>query len=275
MDEDRGSPDDGRTGELDGRASESDGQASESDGVASEDEETVQRDLGLGHPLSPESGESGSDPTGSDTDQPDDGEGPEAGTFDPVADGEESTASRRDLLLGGVAGAVAASLGWAGVLGLGGGDGPDGAEGVAVDCVNAIADNDWAAAGALFHPESAFGQSDLTYEEHLREQQQFEAYSSIEPSIEGHYTFRHVTDTEQAAQSEGVSIGLFGTELDPEDIDETKLIIVVASVRRENLNQTEPQRDYLGDEPTVGFNVAAVRDAAGWQVAQLFGGTTV
>ena len=264
----------------------------ERDGPDSErtdaDDEPSQRDLGLGHPLSPEDsaefdesaeaepadGESRS--TDERSEPAGEASGLEAGGQG-SSDGDGSGVSRRELLFG-AAGAVTASLGWAGVRMLGGGGGPDGAEGVAVDYVNAIADNDWAAAGATFHSESGFGQSDLSYEEFLqnRSQPQFETYSSIEPSVESHHTFAHITDPEQAAQSEDVLTGLSSIEeLDPEEIEESKQIAVIASVRSENLNRTEAQREFLGDGTTVGFTITVVRDEAGWQIVQVFGGTTV
>jgi hypothetical protein len=240
------------------------------------------RDLGAGHPLS---ADTDGQPLPSDTDAElpaDDGGAGPAGATDTDGPGETAESSgeesgpgvsRRGLLLGAGAGAVAASLGWAAVLGVGGG-GPDGAEAVAVDYVNAVADNDWAAAGALFHPDSEFAQDNLTYEEYLRDQQQLEGYRSVEPSIDGQYTFRHIADAERAAQSEGVN-SLFQDEIDLADIDEAKQIIVIASVREENLNRTEAQRESLGDEPTISFSVSVVRDGAGWQIAQVFGGTSV
>lgn len=244
------------------------------------------RNLGAGHPLSADADRSEQPPPSDiDADLPADDEdaGPTSvtDTDEPPAGGAQrsgkSGVSRRSLLLGGAAGAVAASLGWAAVLGVGGGGGPDGAEGVAVDYVNAIADNDWAAAGTMFHDASEFGQSGLSYEEFLRDRQQFEQYSSIEPSIETHHTFLHVTDTAQAAQSEAGNIGsgVFGAELELADVDELKRVSVIASVQPENLNRTEAQRNYLGDDPTAGFTATLVRDAAGWQLTRVFGGTTV
>ncbi len=244
------------------------------------------RNLGAGHPLSADADRSEQPPPSDiDADLPADDEdaGPTSvtDTDEPPAGGAQrsgkSGVSRRSLLLGGAAGAVAASLGWAAVLGVGGGGGPDGAEGVAVDYVNAIADNDWAAAGTMFHDASEFGQSGLSYEEFLRDRQQFEQYSSIEPSIETHHTFLHVTDTAQAAQSEegNIGSGVFGAELELADVDELKRVSVIASVQPENLNRTEAQRNYLGDDPTAGFTATLVRDAAGWQLTRVFGGTTV
>ena len=267
---------------------------SDSDRRVDDDSTRVQRDLGAGHPLSPD--DDGLDGDGADADavadtggdggdgvDTDDGESatPETATgestdvFEPAEqNSDESELDRRSLLLGVGGGAVAASVGWAGVLGFGGG-GPDGAEAVAVDYVNAVADNDWAAAGALFHPDSEFAQDSLTYEEYLRDQQQLEGYRSVEPSIDGQYTFRHIANTERAAQFEGESTGFFQGAINLAEIDESKLIIVIASVQAKNLNRTEAQRAYLGDEPTISFSVSVVRDAAGWQIAQVFGNISV
>lgn len=253
----------------------------DSEQTDADDEELSQRDLGPGHPLSPE--DSGDpEPADSESGSASEGSGPAGEGFEPdtaervSADGEESGVSRRGLLFGGAAGVVAASVGWAGVLTLGG-DGPGGAEGVAVDYVNAIADNDWAAAGAMFHSESRFGQSDLTYEEYLRGeegiQQPFERYSSIEPSVENHHTLTHITDPEQASQLEGSGFAFQSGGLDPENIEELKEIVVIASTQPENLNLTEAEREFRGDEPTVIFSGVAVRDDAGWQLVQMFGGT--
>jgi len=250
-----------------------------------DDEEPPQRDLGLGHPLSPEDSaefeDSEAEPADRESRSTDERSEPTAEVSGLETEGEsvdgDEPVSRRELLFG-AAGVVTASLGWAGVRTLGGGGGPDGAEGVAVEYVNAIADNNWEAAGATFHSESRFGQSELSYEEFLqdRSQPQFETYSSIAPSVESYHTFIHITDPEQAVQSGELFIGLSDIEeLDPEDIEESKQIVVIASVRSENLNRTEAQREFLGDGTTVGFTVTVVRDGAGWHIVQVFGGTTV
>lgn len=266
------------TGERDSQ----DAQQGEDDGTA----DLLGRDLGAGHPLSAEA-DASEQPPPSDIDAGSPADSGNAGfpgvtdtdepreTGDP--EGDEPRVGRRSLLFGAGAGAVAASIGWVAVLGIGGGGGPDGAEGVAVDYVNAIADNDWVAAGTLFHDASEFGQSGLSYEEFLRDRQQFETYSSIEPSVESHHTFRHVADATLAARSEegGSEFGVSGAELDLEDLDELKQVAVIASVQPENLNRTEAQRSYLGDQPTTGFTATVVRDTAGWLLTRLFGGESI
>lgn len=266
---------------MTGERNSQEAQQGEDDGTT----DLLRRDLGAGHPLSAEA-DASEQPPPSDIDAGPPADNGSAGlpgvtdTDEPREtgnrEGDEPGVSRRSLLFGAGAGAVAASIGWVAVLGVGGGGGPDGAEGVAVDYVNAIADNDWAAAGTLFHDASEFGQSGLSYEEFLRDRQQFETYSSIEPSVESHHTFRHITDAARAARSEGgPEFGVSGAELDLEDLDELKQVAVIASVQPENLNRTEAQRSYLGDQPTTGFTATVVRDAAGWLLTRLFGGATV
>lgn len=245
------------------------------------DEELVQRDLGAGHPLSPGTDEAEqSVPADGDTVQPAAGEGGDTGrtageqdVSDPTGHAsEDSGLSRRALLLGGGAGAVAASLGWAAVLGVGGGGTPDGAAGVAVAFVEAVADNDWEAAGELYHEDSRFGRSERTYEGFLQENGQFDTYQSITPSIEDHYTFRHITDPERAVEADGDGVlGFFSGNIDPADIEESKSLIVVTSIQKENLNRSAAEQEYLGDSQSGIFSISLVEDDTGWQMVQGFG----
>ncbi len=254
----------------------------ERDGSDSErtdaDDDPSQRDLGLGHPLSPEDsteaepadGESRStdersEPAGEGAEPT--GEGAEPDTGGMFTDGDGSGVSRRGLLFGGAAGAVAASLGWAGVLTVGGG-GPDGAAGVAVEFVNAIADNDWEAAGGLYYEGSEFGQQDGSYESFLSERGQLERYRSLTPSVEDHYTGLHVPDIDAAVEADNEFT--LPEDIDPAEIEELKQITVMASVGVENLgvgNQTE----YLADTVVRQFRPTLVRDENGWQILRLFG----
>ncbi len=182
-------------------------------------------------------------------------------------DGDGSGVSRRGLLFGGAAGAVAASIGWAGMLTVGGGS-PDGAAGVAVEFVNAIADNDWEAAGGLYYEGSEFGQQDGSYESFLSERGQLERYRSLTPSVEDHYTGFHVPDIDGAVEADD-EFTLPG-DIDPAEIEELKQITVMASVEVENLgvgNQTE----YFANTVVRQFRPTLVRDEDGWQIFRLFG----
>jgi len=235
------------------------------------------RDLGSGHPLSPGAGAAGGNRSrtgvqAADT-HPTDDTHPADDTdqvtteerFDP-ADRETSTYSRRGLLLSGVAGVGAASLGWATLLGIGGGSSLAGAERVAADYVNAIDDNDWAAAGALFHEESEFGQETVSYERWLEQRGRFEGYRDISPSVDAQFTFFHVTDPEQAA-AEGESLGV---DLDPTTIAELKRVAAVVSVRQENLDTTAADAEYLGSSKS-SFSFTLIRSDAGWRILSVFG----
>jgi len=236
------------------------------------------RDLGVGHPLSADADGSGQPPP-SDIDATlpaDNGDTHLTGVTDtdePPADGtqrsEESGVSRRSLLLGGAAGAVAASLGWAAVLGAGGGGGPDGAAEVAVDYVNAIADNDWAAAGALFHEQSEFRQEANSYETFLDERQQLETFTRITPSVESHLVRFHVPDTEAATEADA-EFSLPG-DVDPATVDEWKQVRVAASFRTENLDTFENDSGVFAETVTLPFNVSLVLDGD-WQIIST-GGT--
>jgi len=229
------------------------------------------RDLGAGHPLSPGAGVAGGNASSTgveatDTDPADDTDRPTTEErFDPD-NRETSTYSRRGLLLGGVAGVGAASLGWATLLGVGGGSSLAGAERVAADYVSAIDDNDWAAAGALFHDESAFGQENVSYETWLEQRGRFEGYRDISPSVDAQFTFFHVTDPEQAA-AEGESLGV---DLDPTTISELKRVAAVVSVRQENLDTTAADAEYLGSSKS-SFSFTFVKSDADWRILSVFG----
>lgn len=245
------------------------------------EEEVVRRDLGAGHPLSPGTDEAEqSVPADGDSAQQAAGDGDDTGRAAGEPDvsapagqaGEDSGFSRRALLLGGGAGAVAASLGWAAVLGVGGGGTPDGAEGVAVAFVNAIADDDWEAAGELYHEDSRFRRSERTYEAFLQEEMGvLDTYQSITPSVEDHHTFRHVTDPERAVEANGErALGIVPQDVDPADIEEVKDVLVVTSVRAENLNRSAAEQEYLGDSQKAIFNISLVRDDTGWHLIRSF-----
>ena len=243
----------------------------------SPDDGRWRRDLGAGHPLSPGAGAVGGNGSitgveATDTHPTDDThstDGTDRPTteerFDPD-DRETSTYSRRGLLLGGVAGVGAASLSWAALLGMGGGSSLAGAERVAADYVSAIDDNDWAAAGALFHEESAFGQENVSYETWLEQRGRFEGYRDISPSADAQFTFFHVTDPEQAA-AEGESLGV---DLDPTTISELKRVAAVVSVRQENLDTTAADAEYLGSSKS-SFSFTLVRSDADWRILSVFG----
>ena len=232
------------------------GDASERpDGSRNGDEgSTWRRDLGVGHPLSPDTDDP-SDPAGDETaDDP----------LDPT-ENERSTYGRRTVLLAGAAGVAAASLGWATALDIGGDD-PDGAGRVATDYVNAIDDNDWAAAGALFHEASEFARNGGSYEAWLRQRGRLDGYRDISPSVDARFTFFHVTDPEQAA-AEGESLG---ADLDPAAIAELKRIAAVVSVRQENLDTTATEAEYLGPSKS-SFSFTLVDGDAGWRILSVFG----
>lgn len=243
-----------------------------------EADDLLERDLGAGHPLSPDADES-EQPSPSDIDAnlrsnddgPDSRGLSDAGELsDPAGRGSErSGISRRGLLLGGAAGAVAASTGWAAVLGVGGGGGPDGAAEVAVDYVHAIADNDWAAAGALFHQQSEFRQEANSYETFLEERQQLETFSRITPSVESHLVRFHVPDTEAATEADA-EFSLPG-DIDPATVDEWKQVRVAASFRTEHLDTFENDSGVFAETVTFPFNVSLVLDGD-WQIIST-GGT--
>jgi len=252
------------------------GDRQESRGETDGERKDPRRDLGAGHPLSPDT--DGSDqppPSDIDTLPTDTGiEEPTAvpdtdtsrETADATPDGDGSGVSRRDLLLGGGAGAVAASLGWAAVLGVGGDSTPGGAEGVAVDYVNAVADNDWAAAGDLFHDESRFGRENVSYDEWLQQQGQFDTYSAISPSVDDNFTFQHITDPEQAAEAgEPPRTG----ELDPAAVEAVKSVVVLASVQQEGSDNRTADAEYIGISKS-SFSFTLVDDD-GWQILDAFG----
>ncbi len=241
------------------------------------DDDPSQRDLGLGHPLSP--GDSTESEDSADPEPADGGSGSTGEHGEPAGeeakpdtegmftDGDGSGVSRRGLLFGGAAGAVAASLGWAGMLTVGDGS-PDGAAGVAVELVNAIADNDWEAAGGLYYEGSEFGQQERSYESFLSERGQLERYRSLTPSVEDHYTGFHVPDIDAAVEADD-EFTLPG-DTDPTEIEELKQIIVMASVGVENLGLGN-QTDYFANTVVRQFRPSLVRDENGWQILRFFG----
>ena len=253
---------------------ERDGPDSESTDVDGDD--PSQRDLGLGHPLSPDNStesedsaeskpaDGGSGSTGEHAEPA--GERAEPDTEEMFTDGDGSGVSRRGLLFGGAAGAVAASLGWAGMLTVGG-ESPDGAAGVAVEFVNAIADNDWEAAGGLYYEGSEFGQQERSYESFLSEREQLERFRSLTPSVEDHYTGLHVPDIDAAAEADD-EFTLPG-DIDPAEIEELKQIVVMASVGVESLSVGN-QTDYFANTVVRQLRPALVRDENGWQILRFF-----
>jgi hypothetical protein len=246
-------------------------------------EELTHRDLGAGHPLSPESDRSEQPvPTDIDTDRSESGEAGATGQETPAGEWtdttQESTGSsfgRRDLLLGGAAGAVAASLGWLGVFATSGGGGPSGdAETVAADYVTALADNDWEAAGALFHEDSEFRQEADSYETYLDDRDQLDVFTDISPSVEAQYVRLHIPDVAEAVEADD-NFALRGG-IDPAGISEWKQILVIASVRVRNLNLSDrAESDYLSVSITVDFDITLVRDSRGWHISQTFGSPLV
>jgi len=206
--------------------------------------------------------------------RPSQGQAPQAGGQSPQRGGPPERAgggsgddglTRRQLLAGGAGAAVvAAGAGWWVFLR----GGPSGAEAVATDYVNAIADNDWEAAGALFHEDSAVGLSDQPYETNLEQRGQLETYEATSPSVEDQYTTIHITDVDAAAEADDLSLP---GEIDPADIDELKQVRVLASVQTANLEVFENQTDYLGDTVTADFNVSLVQEAGNWYISETFG----
>jgi hypothetical protein len=258
-------------GERDGRANQGDG-------------EPVRRDLGAGHPLSPGSDESDGAAADAETGQYDGDGGTDArrgadvrqemaaggpaGVPGPAEQGDESGFSRRDLLLGGVGGAVAASLGWVGVLSRSGG-GPGGAEAVAADYVDALADNDWERAGGLFHEDARFRQEADSYEAFLEDTGQLEGFNSLEPSVEDQFVRFHIPDMASAIE-DGEEPSL-GGDIDPSTVEEWKQIQLIASARTENIAGIGNASDYLADTATLSFNISLVLAEGNWQITQSFG----
>jgi len=228
------------------------------------------RDLGPGHPLSPvPDEESGS------AAPPDPGDDEEAATTDesagrtardstdPAGDTGGLPVSRRQALVGGAVAAVAglAGVGWT----LRGG--PDGGHGVAESYVEAVADNDWAAAGALFHDRSSVGESDDTYEAFLESEGALENLEELTPTVEGIHDRFHVTDPVAAAES---NAELTPNGLDPGDIEEWKRTAVITEVSPDGPATlgVPDDVDGLADTALASFPLALVRDD-GWHLFEV------
>lgn len=242
----------------------------QAEGTPDEETETWRRDLGSGHPLSPDSRNAESGPTSSDDDEPEllNRTEPER---EPAAAESESRFDRRQVLFGGVVGAAVASLGWGGVLaGVGtlvGGDG--GPTAVAGEYVRALADNDWTAAGALFHERSRFGTTGQDYESFLEENGRLDGFKQITPSVEDSYVRYRVTDVENATDGEN-ALSL-GGDIDPGTVGEWTQVTVVAAVDAASLGGPENTFEFLDGTARAEINVSLVEDSGTWYISRAFG----
>lgn len=206
----------------------------------------------------------GKQPRGQPQGQPPQGQPPHGGGPPGRGGSGDAGLTRRQLLTGGAgAAAVAAGAGWWFFLR----GGLSGAEAVADEYVNAVADNDWEAAGALFHEDSSFGLNNDPYEVFLERRRRLETLESISPSVEGRYTTIRITDVAAAAEAGDISLS---GEIDPAAIDELKQIRVFASIQTANLEAFENQTDYLSDAVTVDFNITMVLDTGDWSISETF-----
>ena len=243
-------------------------QTDENDGGDTEagDDPRWLRDLGPGHPLSPVPREK-SEPV--EPPDPDDDDRGEEETPDVVASSGDSTdatggtglpVSRRQALAGGAVAAVAglAGVGWT----LRGG--PDGGHGVVESYVEAVADDDWAAAGALFHDRSSVGESDDSYEEFLESEGSLASLEAVTPTVEGVHDQFHVTDPVAAAENDDE---LIPDGLDPAEIEEWKQSFAVTAVSRDNVEGFGQPDDVegLADATVATFPCTTVRDDD-WQL---------
>jgi hypothetical protein len=188
---------------------------------------------------------------------------------------DETTVTRRKLLAGG-AGVTAAAAGgyWFFTRG------PTGAKAVAHSYIDAINDNDWTAAGSLFHEESPpmvgiEETSELSsYEEYLQQEGQLTRLEELSPSVDEIIQWRHVPDfTAEAAESL-----LFGVQADAADqIVEAKQLSVIVEVSIEALSSGDGERtEHLaGDTTKSSISATVVKGEAGaswslWQARSLF-----
>lgn len=236
------------------------------------------RDLGPGHPLSPvPNEESGSveslDPGDEDgrTTADESAAGAARDSTDAAGAARDSTdatgstlpVSRRQVLVGGAVAVVAglAGVGWT----LRGG--PDGAHGVAESYVEAVADNDWAAAGALFHDRSPVGESDDTYEAFLESEGALESLEELAPTVEGIHDQFHVTDPVAAAESDAE---LVPDGLDPAAVEEWRQTVAIVGVDIDEPAPLGPpdDADGLADTALASFPLTLVRDD-GWHLVEV------
>ncbi len=241
----------------------------QAEGTPDDDTESWRRDLGSGHPLSPDSRNAESGPVSSDDEtEPLDRTEQER----ELATAEsEARFDRRQVLLGGVVGAAVASLGWGGVLaGVGtlvGGDG--GPTAVAGEYVRALADNDWTAAGALFHERSRFGTTGQDYESFLEENGRLDGFKQITPSVEDSYVRYRVTDIENATAGEN-ALSL-GGDIDPDTVGEWTQVTVVAAIDTDSLGGSDDTFEFLDGTARAEINVSLVEDSGTWYISRAFG----
>ena len=173
--------------------------------------------------------------------------------------------SRRKLLLGGAGLAVAATGGRRLLSG-----GLDGAKGVAEDYVEAIADNDWDAAGQLYHEKSRTRQSiddrqSLgSYEDYLDDRGSLQFLSAIEPEIQDIYEWRYVRDPE-----EGDSVVRFAPD-GVGEMDAWKQLIAIVSVDTETFYEARERTEVLdrvaGETTNQAFQLSSVQERTEWSL---------
>lgn len=243
------------------------------------------RDLGAGHPLSP-SPERGPRPGGEadtgeadDTGEPDTDEGATVGgsggdlarsTADgaTVTGGGGSWVSRRRLLFGGLAAAIAGAIG----VGWQVRDGSGGAHGVAESYVDALADNDWEAAGALFHEQSTVSEFDGSYAEYLEDRGRLTFFEDATPSVEATYSGVHITDAAAATAVDETLVPDAG--LDVEEWKEVTVVTVLDVDEFEPFDVPDEASEYVAGSITVELPLLFVRDGD-WQLFRTIGAASL
>jgi len=183
--------------------------------------------------------------------------------------GSDDGISRRKLLAGGAGVAAIAGGGWFLFF-----RGPSGAAAVADDYINAIGDNDWEQAGALFHDASPPRQSIEStnsidrYETYLREEGRTDVRKLREfaPNIESHEVWNHYTEYDQEA-AEDLS---FSPEIPPATVEEIKQISTVVKGDVTVLYDSEQSQHFEGNTSREAFFSTVVNDGSEWTLWKVF-----
>ncbi|MEF8821018.1 MAG: hypothetical protein V5A52_01960 [Halovenus sp.] len=173
--------------------------------------------------------------------------------------------TRRRLLLGGAGLAVVATGGRQLLSG-----GLDGAKGVAESYIEAVAANDWEAAGQLYHEKSRIRQdiddrgSVESYEDVIDERGDHQFLSDIEPEIEGIHEWRDVPDP-NAERPDARFVPSGASELDG-----YKQIIAIVSLDAVTLYRARGMDDMLeqleGERTNEVFQIGTVKDLTEWSL---------